>query len=281
MLEKIDLSKKLKKKKYKAQLPKLQRRLYDLETAAWKAAVPSIIIFEGWDAAGKGTTISTLTQRLDPRGFKLYPIRGARTYESMRPWLWRFWLKLPNYGEMAIFDRSWYGRVMVERVEGLTPESEWQKAYRDIMDFEHTIADDGYVLVKFWLHISKDEQLRRFKVLEKNPLKSWQVTEEDWDHHHRYDDYLVAVEEMLERTETEWAPWTIVEATNRWWARSKVFNTIINALSERLAEIGALPEASEEEDEDFDEDAGVGAEDAGLTSAEKDDDGGGDEEDGG
>jgi polyphosphate kinase 2 (PPK2 family) len=182
---------------------------------------------------------------------------------------------------MAIFDRSWYGRVMVERVEGLTPESEWQKAYRDIMDFEHTIADDGYVLVKFWLHISKDEQLRRFKVLEKNPLKSWQVTEEDWDHHHRYDDYLVAVEEMLERTETEWAPWTIVEATNRWWARSKVFNTIINALSERLAEIGALPEASEEEDEDFDEDAGVGAEDAGLTSAEKDDDGGGDEEDGG
>jgi polyphosphate kinase 2 (PPK2 family) len=271
MLEKIDLTKKLSKKEYKALRPRLQRRLYDLETAAWKSGVPSIIIFEGWDAAGKGTTISALTQRLDPRGFKLYAIRGARTYENMRPWLWRFWLKLPNYGEMAIFDRSWYGRVMVERVEELTPERDWQKAYRDIVDFERTIADDGYVLVKFWLHISEEEQLRRFKILEKDPLKSWQVTEEDWDHHRRYSDYLIAVEEMLERTETEWGPWTIVEATNRWWARSKVFNTIIAALAERLEDIGALPEASEEEDEDFVEEAELEAEEAGLADSEDDD----------
>jgi len=267
MLEKIDLTKKLSKKEYKAQLPKLQRRLYDLETSAWKSGVPSIIIFEGWDAAGKGTTISTLTQRLDPRGFKLHAIRGARTYEKMQPWLWRFWLKLPNYGEMAILDRSWYGRVLVERVEELTPEREWQKAYRDIADFERTIYDDGYVLVKFWLHISKEEQLRRFKILEKDPLKSWQVTEEDWDHHHRYDDYLIAVEEMLERTETEWGPWTIVEATNRWWARNKVINTIIAALGQRLEEIGALPEVSEEEDEDFVEQAELEAEDARLADS--------------
>jgi len=246
MLEKIDLTKKLSKKEYRAQLPKLQRRLYDLETAAWKAGVSSIILFEGWDAAGKGTAISTLTGRLDPRGFKLYAIRAARTYESRRPWLWRFWLKLPNYGEMAIFDRSWYGRVLVERVEGLTPEAHWQKAYRDIVDFERTIADDGYVLVKFWLHISKKEQRRRFKILEQDPLRSWQVTDEDWEHHRKYDQYLQAVEEMLERTETEWGPWTIVEATNRWWARVKVFSTIIDALEARLAEVGApleLPEA--------------------------------------
>jgi len=267
MLEKIDLTKKLSKKEYKAQLPKLQRRLYDLETSAWRSGVPSIIIFEGWDAAGKGTTISTLTQRLDPRGFKLHAIRGARTYEKMQPWLWRFWLKLPNYGEMAILDRSWYGRVLVERVEELTAEREWQKAYRDIADFERTIFDDGYVLVKFWLHISKEEQLRRFKILEKDPLKSWQVTEEDWDHHHRYDDYLIAVEEMLERTETEWGPWTIVEATNRWWARNKVVNTIIAALGQRLEEIGALPEVSEEEDEDFVEQAELEAEDARLADS--------------
>jgi polyphosphate kinase 2 (PPK2 family) len=166
----------------------------------------------------------------------------------MHPWLWRFWLKLPNYGEMAIFDRSWYGRVMVERVEGLTPEGEWRKAYRDIVDFERAIADDGYVLVKFWLHISKKEQRRRFKMLEKDPLKSWQVTEEDWEHHRKYDEYLIAVEEMLERTETEWGPWTIVEATNRWWARAKVFNTIINALDEQLKEVGASVEAPEGED---------------------------------
>jgi polyphosphate kinase 2 (PPK2 family) len=245
MLDKIDLTKKLSKKEYRAQLPKLQRRLYDLETAAWKGGVASVILFEGWDAAGKGTAISTLTGRLDPRGFKLYPIRAARTYESRRPWLWRFWLKLPNYGEMAIFDRSWYGRVLVERVEGLTPQSQWQKAYRDIVDFERTIADDGYVLVKFWLHISKKEQRRRFKMLEKHPLKSWQVTDEDWEHHRKYDEYLQAVEEMLERTETEWGPWTIVEATDRWWARVKVFTTIINALDARLQEAGIPTEAPE------------------------------------
>ena len=260
MLEKIDLTKKLSKREYKRQLPKLQRRLYDLETAAWKAGVPSIILFEGWDAAGKGTTITTLTQRLDPRGFKLYPIRGARTYEKMRPWLWRFWLKLPNYGEMAIFDRSWYGRVLVERIEGLTPEQEWRKAYRDIVDFERTIADDGYVLVKFWLHISKKEQRRRFKLLEKDPLKSWQVTEEDWEHHRKYDEYLLAVEEMLERTEAEWGPWTIVEAHDRWWARTKVFNTIINRLTERLEEAGVLTEPHTGEDEEFVEEVELEAE---------------------
>jgi polyphosphate kinase 2 (PPK2 family) len=241
VLEKIDLNKKLKKSEYKLQLPKLQRRLYDLQHAAWKASVPSVILFEGWDAAGKGTTINTLTQRLDPRGFKLYPIRAARTFEKMHPWLWRFWLKLPNYDELAIFDRSWYGRVLVERVEGLTPKRKWQKAYRDIVDFERTISDDGYILVKFWLHISKKEQGRRFKQLEKDPLKSWQVTDEDWDHHKDYKKYLIAVEEMLERTETEWGPWTIVEATNRWWCRIKVFNTIIQALSERLDSMGKLP----------------------------------------
>jgi len=260
VLEKIDLSKKLSKKEYKAQLPKLQRRLYDLETAAWKAGIASIIIFEGWDAAGKGTTISTLTQRLDPRGFKLYPVRAARTYEKMHPWLWRFWLKLPNYGEMAIFDRSWYGRVLVERVEGLTPEKQWRKAYRDIVDFERTIADDGYVLVKFWLHISKKEQRRRFKLLEKDPLKNWHVTKEDWEHHRKYDQYLLAVEEMLERTETEWAPWTIIEAHNRWWARVKVLNTIIDALTIRLEAAGETVETSAGEDEDSVEEAELRAE---------------------
>lgn len=260
MLENIDLSKKLSKKEYKKQLPRLQRKLYDLETAAWKAGVPSIILFEGWDAAGKGTAIRTLTQRLDPRGFKLYPIRAARTFEKMHPWLWRFWLKLPNYGEMAIFDRSWYGRVLVERVEGLTPERDWRKGYRDIVDFEQTLSADGYVLVKFWLHIDKKEQRRRFKLLEKDLLKSWQVTEEDWEHHRKYDEYLLAVEEMLERTETEWGPWTIVEATNRWWARVKIFNTIIDALATRLDEIGKTTEVLAGEDDDHVEEVELAAE---------------------
>jgi len=243
MLEKIDLNRKLPKEEYKALIPRLQRRLYDLEKACWDAKLPSVIVFEGWDAAGKGTSINLLTSRLDPRGFKLYPIQGARTFETHLPWLWRFWLKLPNYGEMAIFDRSWYGRVLVERVEALTPVAEWRRGYRDIHDFERTIADDGYIVIKFFLHISKKEQKRRFKKLEKDPLKSWHVQPEDWEHHRKYNEYVLAIEEMLERTDTEWGPWTIVEATDRRWARAKIFQTIIQRLEEALKERGfELPE---------------------------------------
>jgi polyphosphate kinase 2 (PPK2 family) len=243
MLEKIDLARKLPKEEYKQMIPRLQRRLYDLEKACWDAKIPSMIVFEGWDAAGKGTSINLLTSRLDPRGFKLYPIQAPRTFETHLPWLWRFWLKIPNYGEMAIFDRSWYGRVLVERVEGLTPVRQWRKGYRDIVDFERTLADDGCVIIKFFLHISKKEQKRRFKKLEKDPLKSWHVQAEDWEHHRKYNEYLLAIEEMLERTDTEWGPWTIVEATDRRWARVKIFETIIRRLEEALSERGfELPE---------------------------------------
>ena len=243
MLEKVDLTRKLSKQEYKARLPYLRNRLYDLQKACWDAGVPSVTIFEGWDAAGKGTSVRALTRRLEPRGFKLHPIQAPRTYETHMPWLWRFWLKLPNYGEMAIFDRSWYGRVLVERMEGLTPERQWRKGYRDIVNFERAIADDGYAIIKFWLHISKEEQAKRFKVLEKDPLTAWHVQPEDWDHHRRYDEYLLAVEEMLERTETEWGPWTIVEATDRRWSRVKMFQTIINSLEVALQKRGLpLPE---------------------------------------
>jgi len=265
MLEKIDLHRSLPKQVYKRLLPRVQRRLYDLERAGYEAKLPTVILFEGWDAAGKGTSINKLMERLDPRGFKLYPIQAARTYELNHPWLWRFWLKLPNYGEMAIFDRSWYGRVLVERVEGFTPENQWRKAYRDIVDFERTIADDGYKIVKFWLHISKEEQRRRFKLLEKNPLKSWHVQPEDWEHHRRYDQYVLAVEEMLERTDTEWGPWTIVEATDRYFVRIKIFNTVIRAMEEALGlpftvppepseaqlQVGEYEEADEEDTDEL------------------------------
>jgi polyphosphate kinase 2 (PPK2 family) len=238
MLEKIDLNKKLSKIEYKKTMPRLRNRLYDLQKACWDAKVPSVIVFEGWDAAGKGTSINVLTQRLDPRGFKLHAIQGPRTFETHMPWLWRFWLKLPNYGEMGIFDRSWYGRVGVERVEGFTPESQWRRGYRDIVDFERTIADDGYIVVKFFLHISKNEQKKRFKNLEKDPLESWHVQQEDWEHHKKYEDYVIAYEEMFERTDTEWGPWTIVEGTDRRWARVKFFSTIIFRLEEGLKERG-------------------------------------------
>jgi polyphosphate kinase 2 (PPK2 family) len=242
MLEKVDLTRTLSKEDYKQRLPERRVRLYDLQKTCWEDGIPSVILFEGWDAAGKGTAINLLTQRLDPRGFKLYPITAPRTHELHLPWLWRFWLKLPNYGEMAIFDRSWYGRVLVERVEKLTPNSEWNKAYQDIVEFERTIADDGYILVKFFLHISKKEQARRFHKLEKDPLESWHVQPEDWEHHKKYNRYLQAIEEMLERTGTEWGPWTIVEATDRRWSRIKILDTIIANLERALIRKGkSLP----------------------------------------
>lgn len=242
MLEKIDLNKKISKKEYKEKFPKTRSKLYALQKGSWDAKIPVIILFEGWDAAGKGTSIQTLTSRLDPRGFKLYPIRAARTYESKRPWLWRFWLKIPGQGEWAIFDRSWYGRTLVERVEGLIPEQSWRRAYRDIVNFERTLADEGYLIIKFFLHISREEQKKRFDKLIKDPLTAWQVLPEDWEHHKNYDEWLLAYEETFERTETESGPWTIVEATNRRFTSLKIFNTIIAALERQLAMMDALPD---------------------------------------
>jgi AMP-polyphosphate phosphotransferase len=238
MLEKVDLSITYPKEKFKSRLAYLRNRLYDLQKTCWEDGIGSIIVFEGWDAAGKGSSINLLTQRLDPRGFKLYPIQAPRTHELHMPWLWRFWLRIPNYGEMAIFDRSWYGRVVIEKVEKLTPESIYRKAYQDIVDFERGLAADGYVIMKFLLHISKKEQTSRFKMLEKDPLESWHVSDEDWDHHRKYDEYLLAYEEMLERTDTEWGPWTIVEATDKRWTRIKIFETIVQRLEEALRSRG-------------------------------------------
>jgi polyphosphate kinase 2 (PPK2 family) len=234
MLENINLKKQISREEYKRCLPALQRRLYDLEKACWDHGVPTVIVFEGWDASGKGTTIATLTQRLDPRGFKLYPITPPRTYEQQRPWLWRFWLKVPNRGEMVIFDGSWYGRVLEERVEHTAPEKAVRAAYRDIVEFERMLADDGTVILKFLLHISRKEQGKRFKAIEADPLEAWRVAEPDWARHRKYDEYLAAMEEMLELTESEYGPWTIVEATSKWYARKKVFQTIIAAMEERL-----------------------------------------------
>ncbi len=241
MLENINLEKKLSRAEYKRVMPGRQHRLYDLEKACWDHGIPSIILFEGWDASGKGTAISALTQRLDPRGFKLYPITAPRTFEQQRPWLWRFWLKVPNRGEMVIFDRSWYYRVLDDRVEETVPEKSWRDAYRDITDFERMLADDGTVILKFFLHISKKEQKRRFRAIEKDPLEAWRVTDDDWARHKKYDEYLTAADEMLELTESEFAPWTTVEATSKWYARNKIFETIVAALEKRLGDDAPPP----------------------------------------
>ena len=236
MLENINLKKKLSRGEYKQVLPDLQTHLYDLEKACWDSGVPSIMVFEGWDASGKGTTITALTQRLDPRGFKLYPITAPRTYEQQRPWLWRFWTRVPNRGEMVIFDHSWYGRVMEERVERTAPEKSWRQAYRDIVDFERMLADDGTAIIKFFLHISRKEQKKRFDLIQSDPLEAWRITPADWDRHKKYNQYFGAYEEMLELTDSEFAPWTIVEAASKWHTRRKVFETIIAVLRKRLGD---------------------------------------------
>lgn len=246
MLEKIDLSLKLDKRLYKRIMPVLEDRLFQVQKASWDAEIPIVILFEGWDAAGKGSSIQKLTTPIDPRGYKLYPIRASRTHEKKYPWLWRFWLKLPARGEWAIFDRSWYGRVLVERIENLVPEHEWRRAYRDITEFERLLADDDTLILKFFLHISKQEQKRRFEKLTKDPLMAWHVSPEDWDHHRRYDEWMLAYEEALEHTDSEWAPWTIVEATDRRHTWVKIYQSIINCLAGRLdIKFEPLPSAEE------------------------------------
>jgi len=235
MLDNINLSKKISREDYERILPGLQKRLYDLEKACWDHAIPTLVVMEGWDASGKGSAIAALTQRLDPRGFKLYPIGGPRTYErEQRPWLWRFWLKVPNRGEMVILDGSWYSQVLEECTKGAMSAKLLRETYRDIVEFERMLADDGTVILKFFLHISRKEQKRRFQVMNKDPLEAWRLTKDDWARHKKYNKYLAATEELLEITETDYAPWTIVEATSKWHARRKVFEVIIAAMEERL-----------------------------------------------
>jgi polyphosphate kinase 2 (PPK2 family) len=244
MLELIDLDQAVPKATYDGRMPRLQTRLYDLERAVSEAGIPVAIVFEGWSAAGKAGAIRTMTARLDPRGSTVMPILPPRTLETQYPWLHRFWLKIPAYGQMVIFDTSWYRRVLIERIDREIPRRQVKEAYQDIVEFEETLAADGTVVAKFWLHISKKEQARRFERLLKDPLTAWQVAAEDRTQHRRYDDYLAAVEEMLVRTDTAAAPWTIVEATNRWFARLKIMERTISTLEAALHRAGVEVEAA-------------------------------------
>ncbi len=245
MLEKVDLKNKLAKSEYKQRMPKLQERLRILQNAIYGAGTPVIIVLEGWDAAGKGTLVQRLLEKLDPRGFKVRPTYAATIDELYRPFLWRFWAKLPALGEITVFDRSWYGRMLVERVEGIASERELVEAAPEINEFERMVVDGGYVLVKLFLHISKKEQKKRFKKAEKDPYLRWKVKPEDWRHHQQYDDYYQAVEEMLEKTSTQQGPWTICEANDRRFAEVEAFTAIIDAIEVRLKVLGKLPSEDE------------------------------------
>ena len=193
-----------------------------------------IITYEGWDAAGKGGNIKRVTQKLDPRGYSVIPIAAPKGDAAVRHYLWRFWKYIPKAGHFAIFDRTWYGRVLVERVEGFCKEAEWKRAFYEINEFERHLADFGTIIVKFWLHLSKEEQLNRFNERKKLPRKQYKLTEEDWRNREKWDLYKTAVCEMVERTNTSYAPWTIVEGDCKLWARVKALKTIVDAIEGKL-----------------------------------------------
>ena len=237
MLEQIDLSKKIEKKDYKDIITKMELKLGELQRQARELKIPIMIVFEGWDAAGKGTMINKLLLALDPRGFKVYPTNPPNEEERLRPFLWRFWINTPEGGKVAIFDRSWYGRVLVEKVDNIVKKKVWSKAFEEIKSFERQLVDGGTVIIKFFLHIDKKQQKKRFKKLEKNPATNWKVTKDDWKHHRQYEVYLEAIEEMLAKTDTAFAPWTIVEAHDRRFATIKVFKTVIEAIESRIRTI--------------------------------------------
>ena len=235
MLEQIDLSKKLKKTEYKSIINDLEIKLGELQRKAWELKISIIVVFEGWGAAGKGTLINRLMLAMDPRGFTVYSIKPPNEEESFRPFLWRFWIKTPEKGRITIFDRNWYRRVLVERIDKLVSEKDYQLAYNEINAFERQLAEAGFVIVKFFLHITKKEQKKRFDALLSNSSTSWRVTKEDWKHHKQYDEYVVATNEMIDKTDTDLAPWTIVEAHDRRFATVKVFRTVIDAIERRIA----------------------------------------------
>lgn len=234
VLGSVDLNKTVSKNEYKEKLDKYQERLRLLQIEMFKAGIPAVIGFEGWDAAGKGGAIRRLTAALDPLGYAVNPVSAPNIVEKQFHYLWRFWLNLPKSGSIAIFDRTWYGRVMVERIEGFAQPHEWQRAYDEIKDMEAQWAEYGIAIAKFWLHIDKDEQYKRFKERESNPQKFWKITDEDWRNREKWDAYEDAVNEMLIRTDTSYAPWTIVEGNDKYYARLKVLQTVIDLFEKKL-----------------------------------------------
>ena len=234
ILSQANLGLALTREEYVEQLVRYQVALSELGYQVYMQKRPVVMVFEGWDAAGKGGSIKRITEKLDPRGYVVYPIAAPEGEDKTHHYLYRFWRRLPERGQIGIFDRSWYGRVMVERIEGFCNEAAWKRSYREINQFERQLVDFGAIMFKFWMHISKDEQLRRFQERESTPYKAWKLTAEDWRNREKWDKYEVAVEEMLLRTSTLSAPWTIVEDNDKWYGRVKVLRTVVQRLSKEL-----------------------------------------------
>jgi len=235
VLDTLDLTKTIEREAYSEQLEKHQNKLFALQTRAFHEGQTSVLVFEGWDAAGKGGVIRRMIRGMDPRDYRIVPVSKPTEEEFAHHYLWRFWRELPRKGHVRIFDRSWYGRVLVERIEGLATEEQWRRAYSEINDFEEELVEHGILLLKFWMHIDKDEQLRRFKAREAIPFKKHKIGEEDYRNREKWDAYEAAVNEMVQRTSTEYAPWYLIEGNDKRYARVKVIKTFVERLEQRLS----------------------------------------------
>ncbi len=231
-----DLTATIDPDKYDKKLKQLQEKLARLHNQIYRKKIPVVICYEGWDAAGKGGNIRRLTYPLDPRGFDVIPIASPTPGEKARHFLWRFWTKLPRSGHIAIFDRTWYGRVMVERIEGFCSENDWKRAYGEINEFEKELTDWGTVVLKFWIHIDPDTQLERFEARQNTPEKQWKITDEDWRNRDKWPQYEQAVEDMLQKTSTEYAPWYIIESVDKKYARIRTLQIVTDALERAVEE---------------------------------------------
>jgi len=247
-LAQVDLGQELSKKEGKAQLAEAQERLVHLrlllggQIGPRELGPPLLVLFEGWDASGKGGAIKRLVEQLDTRHARVAQFAAPTYDEKRRRFLWRFWPVLPGWGGMAVLDRTWYGRVLVERVEGFAPEEAWRRAYGEIVDLETSLAAEGTIIVKFWMHVSPEEQLERFESRREDPYRSWKLTDEDWRNRGKRGEYEAAVEEMLERTDTDAAPWTVVAADDKRFARVAVVRTVCEAIESALKARGIDPD---------------------------------------
>jgi len=242
-LAEADLSLEYSRTEGEELLAAAQKRMTELRLAlggqlGGEPGPPVCVLFEGWDASGKGGAIKRLVAPLDPRHVRVAQFAAPTPDEARHHFLWRFWPKIPGWGGMAVFDRTWYGRVLVERVEGYATREEWKRSYGEILDFERGLADEGMIFVKLWLHLSDEEQLKRFEDREKDPLKRWKLTEEDWRNREKRAEYEEAVEEMFERTESAHSGWHVIPAESKRYARVAVIRTVIEAIESGAARWG-------------------------------------------
>lgn len=219
---------------YRRERKRLQAELFDLENKMYRARIPLLIMYEGWDAAGKGGNIKRVAQALDARSYTIIPSPAPTRPELAHPHLWRYWTRIPKSGHVGLFDRSWYGRVLVERVEEITAPDAWARGYDEINEFERDLVDWGAILLKFWVDVSREEQLNRFNARKADPDKSWKITDEDWRNRDKYEQYRSAIDDMFRLTSTVYAPWIILESDNKYYARIKALNEIVDALKKRL-----------------------------------------------